>query len=56
MQTMQSIRGDENLSDRVTKFANFINQSNNYRISLRVLCDIGLVNHPIKLNTKIICT
>ena len=27
-----------------------------YRVSLRFLCDIILVNHPIKHDTKIICT
>ena len=33
-----------------------ISNENVYRIPLRFLCYIGLVNHPIKLDTKTICT
>lgn len=44
---------DENLKNRAAKFANMINGESTYRIRLRVLCDIGLVNDPIKLNKKL---
>ena len=33
-----------------------INGKHTYRIPPRVLCNIGLVNHPIKLDTKIFST
>lgn len=31
-------------------------KKNIYRISLRILTDIGLVNQPVKIDTKGICT
>ena len=49
-----SNRTDENLTDRVAKLANIINGENAYSIPLRFLCDIGLVNIPIKLDTKVV--
>lgn len=33
-----------------------ISEYNTYRVPLRFLCNIGLVNHQVKLDTKIICT
>ena len=38
----------ENLTDRVAKFTNVISNRNLLRSPLKILCDIGLVNHIIK--------
>ena len=46
-------RTDENLTDRIDKIANVINQEKSYRIPLRFLCDICFLNHPIKFDSKI---
>ena len=51
-----SAKTDKNLTNRISKFANVINGENTYRIPLRYLFDIRLINHPIKLDTKLICT
>lgn len=40
----------------LARFTNAINENNVYRILLRFLCYIGLVDFPVKLDTKIICT
>lgn len=42
--------------DKIDKFTNLINQQNTCRVPLKFLTNIGLVNHPIKFDTKIICT
>ena len=44
-------RMDSNLSDRVAKFTERV-----YRVPLRFLVDIELVNFPVKINSKVICT
>ena len=49
-------RTDENLTDRIGKFTNLIGQKNTYRVSLKFLTNIDLVDQPIKLNTKIMYT
>ena len=47
---------DENLIDRKAKFQNQIKNKYVYRIPLRSLCDVGLVNQCFKFNTKYILT
>ena len=49
-------RTDENLTERITKFQNIIKENTIYKISLKFLVDIGLVNFPFKFNTKFIFT
>lgn len=44
---------DGNLTDRIDKFMDLISQKNTYRIPLKLLTNIDLVNHPIKLDTFI---
>lgn len=41
-------RTDENLSEKITKFATTIAGKNTYQILLRFLVDLGLVNQSIK--------
>ena len=48
-------RTDKNLIDRIAKFRQLKNQYV-YRVSLKFLCDVGLVNQCFKLNTKCILT
>lgn len=48
-------RTNENLIDRIDKFANVINEENPYIIPLRFFCEMSC-NHPIKVDSKIICT
>ena len=45
-------RSDSNLDDRITKFHTLIGTNNIYRIPLRYLVDLGLVNFVIKFDTK----
>ena len=45
-------RTDENLNQRIAKFQNQLKNTYWYRIPLKYLVDIGLVNTPIKFNTK----
>lgn len=45
-------RSDSNLNDRITTFRNLIGTNYVYRILLRYLVDLGLVNRPIKFDTK----
>ena len=45
-------RTDDNLDDRTDKFAGQIQTEFYYRIPLRFLCSLGLVNQPVKFNTK----
>ena len=45
-------RTDENLNQRNAKFQNQLKNIYWYRIPLKYLVDIGLVNTPIKFNTK----
>ena len=47
-----SQRTDENLTERIQKFHDQLENTYWYRIPLKYICDIGLVNTPIKFNTK----
>ena len=47
-----SQRTDENLTKRIEKFHDQLENTYWYRIPLKYICDIGLVNTPIKFNTK----
>ena len=44
---------DDNLAQIITKV---VNKKNNCRSPPRFLCNIGQVNFPTKLDTKVICT
>lgn len=46
---------DNNLAGRIGKFADLTSQNIPLE-SLTFLTDIGLVNHPIKVDIKVICT
>ena len=45
-------RTDENLDDRLDKFSDQLQDEYYYMIPLRFLCDLGLVNQPVKFNIK----
>ena len=45
-------RTDDNLNQRIEKFQNQLKTVYYYRIPLIYICDLGLVNQPIKFNTK----
>ena len=45
-------RTDENLTYRITKFQNQLKNECVYRIPLKYLCDLGLVNQCYKFNAK----
>ena len=45
-------RTNDNMDDRIEKFQNQIKNTKYYRIPLKYLCNIGLVNQPIRFNTK----
>ena len=45
-------RSEDNLGDRIIRFHDLIGTSNVYRIPLRYLVDLGLINFPIKFDTK----
>ena len=47
-------RADENLNDRIAKFQDQLESEYVYGISLKFLCDLGLVNQCFKFNTKYI--
>ena len=47
-------RTNENLTDRIAKFADQLQNECIYRIPLKFLCDIGLVNQCFQFNTKYI--
>ena len=49
-------RTDENLTDRVEEFQDQIKGKLVYRIPLKFLCDLGLVNQCFEFNTKYILT
>ena len=46
-------RSDDNINDRIAKFANQIKDKFTYRIPLYYLCDIGKINFPTKIDMKI---
>ena len=45
-------RTDDNLDERIQKFANQLKTTYYYRIPLKYICNLGFVNTPIKFNTK----
>ena len=45
-------RTDENLNNRIAKFQDQLESEYVYGISLKFLCDLGLVNQCFKFNTK----
>ena len=45
-------RTDENLTQRITKFAAQLQNTYYYRTPLKYICSLGLVNTPVKFNTK----
>ena len=47
-------RTNENLTDRIQKLQNQLRNEYVYRILLKHLCDLGLVNQCFKFNTKCI--
>ena len=49
-------RTDENLTDSIAKFQNQLKSEYVYRIPLKFLSDLGLVNQCFKFNTKYILT
>ena len=50
-----NLQKDNNITQRLTRFTNVINEKNFYRVSLRFLCNSGLMNFPVKLDAKLIC-
>ena len=49
-------RTDDNLDDRINKFADQPQTESYYRIPLRFLCSLGIINQPVKFNTKWLLT
>ena len=45
-------RTDDNIDERIEKCQNQLKTVYWYRILLKYICDLGLVNTPIKFNTK----
>ena len=45
-------RTDDNIDERIQKFATQLQNTYYYRIPLKFICDLGLVNTPVKFNTK----
>ena len=45
-------RTDDNINERIQKFQNQLQKVYWYRIPLKYICDLGLVNILIKFNTK----
>ena len=46
---------DDNIDDRIHKFADVINTEKIYQIPSRYFCDIGKINFPVKIDFKIKC-
>ena len=47
---------DDNLDDRLDKFSDQLQDEYYHLIPFRFLCDLGLVNQPVKFNTKWLIT
>ena len=45
---------DDNLTNRLAKYTNTIQEKEKQKIPLKFLCNIGLVNLPLKVDTKIV--
>ena len=50
-----TLRKDNNITKTLASYKNSSKNKMVYRILLRILCNIGLLNFPVKLVTKIIC-
>ena len=48
-----SLGMDHNLTNRLSKYTNTVQEKENQKIPLMFLCNIGLVNLPLKLDTKL---
>ena len=49
-----SLGTDDNLTNRLAKYTNTIQEKEKQKIPLKFLCNIGLVNLPLKVDTKIV--
>ena len=49
-----SLGTDDNLTNRLAKYTNTIQEKEKQKIPLKFLCSIGLVNLPLKVDTKIV--
>ena len=49
-------RTDDNPDNRLDKFSDQLQDEYYYMIPSRFLCDLGLVNQPVKFNTKWLIT
>ena len=49
-------RADDNLDDRIDKFPNQLQTEFYYRIPLRFLCSLGLINQTVEFNTTWLLT
>ena len=49
-----SLGMDDNLTNRLAKYTNTIQEKEKQKIPLKFLCNIGLVNLPLKVDTKIV--
>ena len=47
---------DNNIDERIAKFANQLNSKFIYRIPIKYFCDLGKINFPVKNDLKIRCT
>ena len=53
---IQLKKTDDDLDNRLNKFFDQLQDEYYYMILLRFLCDLGLVNQPVKFNTKWLIT
>ena len=49
-----SLGTDDNLTNRLAKYTNTIQEKEKQKNPLKFLCNIGLVNLPLKVDTKIV--
>ena len=49
-------RTDDNIDDRIAKFADIINNEKVYGISVRYFCDLETISYPVKINFKVKCS
>ena len=45
-------RTDSNIEDRIKKFQDQIQTTKYYRVPLKYICNIGMVNQPVRSNTQ----
>ena len=48
-------RSDKNITEKFQKFSKVIRTNKTYKSPLGYLCDIGKVNYPGKIDSKITC-